>query len=430
MLKKIIDSLASKDENNSFFKNILVLLLGTGMAQALPILFSPVLSRLYGPDAFGQLSLLTSLVTLLSVFSTGRYDLSIVQAKSNYKAKSLLRISNYLNIAFFFLLSIVAILYSLQNFFKLQILESLGKAIFVIPVMVFGYSMISIFNNWYNRSSSYKKMSSLKIIVSITTLGASLLLGFFWKDINGLMYGYFFSLLIVGILLTQKHYTFLFGKRHKNRMKRISKEYIGYPKFLLFATLLSELSLSLPIFLLANYFGDHITGYFAFAYRVTTLPIMMLGNAIGDVYRQKAAEYYREHGECKALFISSVKRLALVGVLPLLILILFSKLLFTFFFGAQWEVSGTISKYFAVMIFFQVISTPLAYTITFNGSQNLDMFLQIFRFVFSFVSIYIGAMQKDYMLAIKLYVIGFSLFYILHSVVQYRAAAGKIKLRR
>ncbi|HCA07568.1 lipopolysaccharide biosynthesis protein [Chryseobacterium sp.] len=429
MLKKIIDSLKSKDENSNFFRNIFVLLLGTGMAQALPILFSPVLSRLYGPDAFGQLSLLTSLITLLSVFSTGRYDLSIVQAKSHYKAKSLLRISNYLNLAFLVLCGVIVVLYSLQTFFKLQILESLGNAIFVIPTMVFGYSMISIFNNWYNRNGHYKKMSSLKIVVSISTLAASLFLGFFWKDINGLMYGYFISLLIVGILLTYKHYNLLFGKRHINRLKSVSKEHIDYPKYLLMSTLLSELSLSLPIFLLANYFGDHITGYFAFAYRVTTLPIMMLGNAIGDVYRQKAAEYYRVNGECKTLFVNSVKRLALVGVLPLLILILFSNWLFTFFFGSEWEVSGTISKYFAVMIFFQVISTPLSYTITFNNSQNLDLFLQIFRFVFSFIAIYIGAMQKDYMLAIKLYVIGFSLYYILHSLVQYRAAAGKIKLR-
>lgn len=60
----MITKLKPKSE---FSKNVLTLITGTTIAQAIPIAISPILTRIYTPEDFGVFALFVSLVGFISV---------------------------------------------------------------------------------------------------------------------------------------------------------------------------------------------------------------------------------------------------------------------------------------------------------------------------------------------------------------------------
>jgi O-antigen/teichoic acid export membrane protein len=153
-------------------------------------------------------------------------------------------------------------------------------------------------------------------------------------------------------------------------------------------------------------------------------PMTIIGNSIGEVYRVRAAEHFQQYGECRTIFLHHVRLLALAGVVPCFILFFWGPTLFTFVFGPQWREAGEMATLLSFVLWFQLVSSPLSYTITFNQSQYLDLYLQIFRVIGSIGSIILGYAFGDYFLAIKFYSIIYCLYYFSHSVIQYRASMG------
>jgi O-antigen/teichoic acid export membrane protein len=62
----------------NFRSNAIAMLTGTVMAQALPLAASPLLTRLYSPEAFGLQTLFMGLAASLAVLATCRMDLAVV----------------------------------------------------------------------------------------------------------------------------------------------------------------------------------------------------------------------------------------------------------------------------------------------------------------------------------------------------------------
>ena len=74
---------------SKFSLNIMTLMLGTTVAQAIPIIISPILTRIYSPEEFGLLILFMSIVSILSVIVSLRYERAIIQPLDDEDAISL-----------------------------------------------------------------------------------------------------------------------------------------------------------------------------------------------------------------------------------------------------------------------------------------------------------------------------------------------------
>lgn len=70
---------------NKIFKNISILMTGTIIAQVIPILLSPILTRLYSPSEFGMLAVFLSITSILAVFANLRLDVAIMSASDQEK---------------------------------------------------------------------------------------------------------------------------------------------------------------------------------------------------------------------------------------------------------------------------------------------------------------------------------------------------------
>ena len=69
-----------------FFYDVVKLISGNGFAQAVKVLLSPIISRLFLPEFFGITQNFSSIANILAVISSMRYDQSIMLPKEEKKA--------------------------------------------------------------------------------------------------------------------------------------------------------------------------------------------------------------------------------------------------------------------------------------------------------------------------------------------------------
>ena len=78
------------NSEKSFSKKIITLISGTVGTYFFPIIFSPLLTRIYTPDEFALFTIYITAVQIISVVSTLKYELGIPLVK-NYQEKSKVR---------------------------------------------------------------------------------------------------------------------------------------------------------------------------------------------------------------------------------------------------------------------------------------------------------------------------------------------------
>lgn len=66
---------------SEFNRNVLTLMTGITVAQAIPVAISPVLTRLYTPEDFGIFALNLSLISIFAATGGARYDSIILLPK-------------------------------------------------------------------------------------------------------------------------------------------------------------------------------------------------------------------------------------------------------------------------------------------------------------------------------------------------------------
>ena len=81
MIQKI-----KKQAHSAFFKsefnfNVFTLMVGSTLAQAIPIAITPILTRLYTPEDFGVLALFIAITSILGSVVNGRYEQAIILPK-------------------------------------------------------------------------------------------------------------------------------------------------------------------------------------------------------------------------------------------------------------------------------------------------------------------------------------------------------------
>lgn len=78
---------------SEFSRNVLTLMTGTTIAQAIPIAISPILTRIYTPEDFGVFALYMAIASIVAVVATGRYEMAIMLPKKDSDAINIVALS-------------------------------------------------------------------------------------------------------------------------------------------------------------------------------------------------------------------------------------------------------------------------------------------------------------------------------------------------
>jgi O-antigen/teichoic acid export membrane protein len=139
---------------------------------------------------------------------------------------------------------------------------------------------------------------------------------------------------------------------------------------------------NLPVILLVSLFDSTITGFFGLAKSITYLPISLIGNSISQVFYSESANLGKENPkEIKRLSVSLMKKIAIIAVIPLLVLLIFGPILFSFVFGNEWYEAGIYARLLSIMVYFHFIITPIGRVLEIFERQSEGLALNIVRLV-------------------------------------------------
>jgi O-antigen/teichoic acid export membrane protein len=190
------------------------------------------------------------------------------------------------------------------------------------------------------------------------------------------------------------------------RLRKITANLFRYRKFPLIDTwgiIINNLSWQLPTLMLSSYFSQSIVGYYSLANRVLMLPMTIVGNAIAQVFYQRASETYSGKGSLANLTDIVFRRLSAISLYPALLLSVLGYDLFKLVFGAEWAEAGIYVQILGPWLFFLFISSPLSTLFSIMERQELAFLIHLLILVSRIISLIMGGSTGNIYLAIALW---------------------------
>ncbi len=376
--------------------DVLTLVTGTALAQIISILASPIITRLYGPEAFGVLAVFISIVGILSVVACLRYEFAIVLPKSDEEAANVFGLCILL-LTVISILLIPALILS-QNYLE-DILNApeLGPFLIFIPPMIFLSGAFLALNFWNTRTRHFHRLAIAQVTRSGSVTGIQLGVGLLGYASGGVLVGaaiigQFVSTVVLGIQILKDDFHYFRQNISLPGMIAVLRQYSNFPKYDLWAAFMSNLSSSLPVFILSIYFSSTILGYYSFGLMVITLPLTLIGNAIGEVFFQRAAEAKNiDQQKLRETVEVTLKPLIFLSLFPTLILALIGPQLFGVVFGIAWQEAGNYARYLSFWIFITFIASPINSLFNIFQKQRFNLMVNIIQIILRVAALFIGA---------------------------------------
>jgi O-antigen/teichoic acid export membrane protein len=360
-----------------------VLITGTVLAQLISFLLQPVLRRFYSPETFGTFSVYLSIIGIITVFASLRYDDAIVLPKKDKDSANVVFLSLFLNMLtnLLFLLAVMIWGEKIIAFLNLPAGFSV-KILYLIPLSVFLYNAYQSINFWLIRKKKFYSVSLNKIVrrgsEGIAQVAFALVKnskGLIFSDIIGQSANVltaFFQGIRSGMSLKLVSF---------NKIRYVARKYSDFPKYNLVPSLMSTCSYLLPPVFINKFFSSEAAGFFDLSKLLLSVPLALITASFSNVLLQKISERYNK----RESFLPDLKPVFLlvgfVSVIEILVILIFGEGVFGLFFGKAWTYSGTISKILVWSFTFNFIVST--FTSLFVSMRKIRVYsiYQLFNFI-------------------------------------------------
>ncbi|WP_070730532.1 lipopolysaccharide biosynthesis protein [Hymenobacter lapidarius] len=366
----------------SFTRNLAVTFSGSAMVTVIGFLLTPVMTRIYQPEAYGLFALFGFAISNIALVATLVYPAAFVLPRERPDFLALVQLSLLLATVTLVLSSVGVGIWADELMGWLHA-EKLGRWFYLVPLLGFVVSLNGIMASWYLRTKEFGKRVKVDIATNLAGRGLTIGYGLLTGGVpTGLLMGDIFGKLVnFGGLLSGGMYNSL-GELWRTfswaRIKALAYEYREYPFFQLPTSYIGIIAAQAPILILTTKFDAGVAGLLAFCAGVIELPSTLMGNAIGPVFLQKASETDLEHPErVPGMVLDLYYKLFYVGLLPFTFLTVFSDVLFRVVFSSRWEEAGIYASYIAYLYLFRLTSSATAPIFAIRRRQNMFLIVVI-----------------------------------------------------
>lgn len=398
---------------SEYIKNVLTLITGSSLAQIIPLIAAPIITRLYTPEDYGFLGVFFSIVLVISIISGMSYSTAIFLPKDNREIDNLICLCVLLS---FFLGSFLSVLLIIiNNFYQIIYIENPIYFI-LLPVSTLANSFSNIFYVWSNRLGNYKLMTILRIISALAPPIVTISIGLLVSSgplglIIGLIVGQIVSVIIFSIYYKSKIFS-LFSLFSFREIRIIARKYNKFPKFIVFGEFMNIFTNQLPLFVFNQMGKLNEVGFYNLSNRILGTPIYFISNSFSEVFRQKATSEFTRNGNCKLVFLNTFKLLLFISIIPFCIIILWGPSIFEFIFGHQWKEAGVYSSILGFLFFFRFTVSPLSYMLILRGKQKIDLICNLYFFITGIILFGLLMPKIGTINTLIVYSINYSLIYI------------------
>jgi len=402
-----------------FARHLAVVIGGTAIAQVITVGSSPVLTRLYTPGDFGILSVYVSVLGLLVVASSLRYEIAIPLPELDEDAASLLALSLILVLALSVVVALATLLFGprLLSGSKYAVLMRFA---WLLPTSMLGAGAYQAISFWTMRKQAFRTLARTKISQSAGQAITQIVLGALHTGPLGLLLGD-----VVGraggtstlATLAWRESREVFRRITLGGMRRMAHRFRRFPLLSGGSAVFNAATIQVPLLLMATFYGPVVAGLFALGQRVVAAPMSLIGSAVANVYYSTLAEIARNEPEkLQPIFLRLTKRLLLIGIGPIVLAGIIGPWACQVAFGPQWREAGDFLRLLTPMLLAQFVASPLGGTLDVLERQDLHLIREIVRQALCIGALVVGKMlELDVWYAVLLFAVAGTignLFYI------------------
>lgn len=338
---------------NGLIINTLKLVGGSTFNYLIPILMTPVLTRLYTPSDYSLWGVFSSIVSILGVIVCGGFEVALVKVQNEIEKDALIKICIFFTfIISFGGLTIFSVLYSL---------EFVDSYLLLIPLYLLLYGCRQILLNLANNKAEYIAIVNGTIISGLAQALSRFFLGVYRIINSGLILG-----VIIGCLLSVLYLTKVFfsdivrGIKLTSRKKLfyILKKYKDFPIYDLPSSLLLYCTNSFPILILSFAENPEIVGFYTLIQQLLLVPMALIGGNLGMVYYKDISSNRDSDyiiGKTEIVLIIGF----ILGVSMMLFFLLDGSTLLSIILGEKWSNIGKYALFMSYWAFTTIIFAPL-----------------------------------------------------------------------
>ncbi len=391
--KNILSKYFGRLKNNIFFQNIAVVAGGNATARLIGIVAAPVITRLYTPEEYGLFSVFISIIGVTGSLATLRYAVTIPIVKEEKLVSNVIKLCFLITFSLSLLWFLVIEL--LGGFIAVKLsAEQIQSYLWLIPVAFFSKGVYEALNNLAIRHQKFRLITRTKVSQGISSTGVKIGLGAAGVTPLGLFVGQITQEAagIISLFFRLKKLSPVFNEKFSwPGIIYVAKRYKKFPLVQSWSQLLLALGAQLPVLMLGAFYGIEVVGVFGLAQNMINMPIDLIGQSVAQVYYAEISKYGKYNPDkIYRLSISIIKKLFLIGLIPVGILIFYGPFLFKLVFGAEWIEAGFYARILSILILFRFVSSPIMNCLNVLERQGIQLWLNGLRLILVVVTIYLS----------------------------------------
>ena len=356
--KNTFGTLNTYARRDGFAANVSKLAIGTLATQIISVFITPIITLLYSPSDFGVFTTFGAIVSVLAVFATLRYELSIVLPSTDRGSRNN-AVSKLMHSLYFQLIGLNCnFFYFKMNYFAVIKSPQIKPYLWLAPILTFILGTISSLNFWATRKACYLEQSTSTFARSFAKNGTHVLFGYIGLGTSGLVVGRVIGESIGALVLISRLWEQLtITLRDKFTLHELIEGLVMYRKFPLisiWSTLFDVVSWQAPVFLLIYYFDSEVVGHYGFGNQIVQIPISLFGAAVSNVFFQQLSSMVSADDRAY-LAQRMFQTVTIIGFFPFALLTVFASDLFALFFSDEWSTAGFYVQILSVSTYFNFV---------------------------------------------------------------------------
>lgn len=376
-------------------RSVVTVASGTAGAQLITVICSPLVTRLYGPDAFGVLGSYLAVVTLVAPLAALAYPNAIVLPKSERDALGLVKLALLLSMITFLMLTLFFWLGGAQ-IAELLGIQALDSYLLMIPLAVLFISWVEVVQQWLIRQRKFAVLARNVVIQSFLVNVSKVGLGFY-SPVAGVLIalGTFAYLVHAMLLLLGCRSADKLRSEHKQQevsvtLFALAKRHSDFPLYRAPQNFINAVSQGLPVLMLTALFSPAVAGFYTLSKMVMGMPSALIGKAVSDVFYPKINELAQKGENLSSYILRATLALFGIAAIPFGFVFLFGPTIFEWVFGREWGAAGEYARWLALFFLFNFINKPCVASVPVLGIQRGLLLYEIFSTGVKVVGLLIG----------------------------------------
>lgn len=354
-------SLLSRWRHSVFLRQVTAAASGTALAQAIALAFTPLLTRLYGPEAMGLLGIFNAVVASLAAVAALSYPLAIVLPTAVSDAAALARLSLWIGVA---MAAAAATVLALWGPVLLDAVDAgaLTPWAWLIPLAMLVAVGTQVMSQWISRLQIFAFGARTAVTVALCANGLKTALGVLQPVAASLILsglaGTLAGTMLAWRRLTQHGGASQAAPSRWHDLRRVAWQHRDFALLRMPQDSLNAVSQAAPLMWLAATYGAASAGHYSLAVLALGAPVALIGQSVGTVFYPRVTTQVRTGGDVAGDIWRTTRTLALVAVAPFVLLMLVGPLLFAWLFGDAWRQAGEYARWLAPWLFLQLVNKP------------------------------------------------------------------------